>query len=156
MFNRYNRLVRILATATIAIAFGAMLGSGLTGCAVKPVLTAMATQEGIASYYSNDFNGRRTSDGEIFDNEKFTAAHRTYPFGTMVCVTNLTTGAKVTVRINDRGPVKTERVIDLSFAAARALGIDRMGLARVRLNVVEWGKKSGHADVERSCSQQML
>jgi rare lipoprotein A len=99
----------------------------------------MATQEGIASYYSNDFQGRTTSDGEIFDNSKLTAAHRTYPFGTIVKVTNLATDAEVTVRINDRGPVKQERVIDLSFAAAKAIGIDRAGLGKVRLEVVKWG-----------------
>ena len=110
------------------------------GCAVKPALTSKTTQEGLASYYSNDFDGRKTSSGEIFDNSKLTAAHRTYPFGTIVQVTNLETNVKVTVRINDRGPVKPERVIDLTYAAARVIGIDRAGLGRVRLDVVEWGK----------------
>jgi rare lipoprotein A len=101
----------------------------------------MATQEGLASYYSQDFQGRKTADGETFDNSKLTAAHRTYPFGTIVRVTNLTTDAAVEVRINDRGPVKQERVIDLTLAAAKAIGIDRAGLGRVRLDVVEWGKR---------------
>ena len=142
MFESQVQRLRILASSIILIAIGIAFTGGLTGCAVKPVLTAMATQEGIASYYSNDFNGRHTSDGEIFDNGKYTAAHRTYPFGTVVRVTNITTGANVTVRINDRGPVKTERIIDLTYAAARAIGIDKMGLARVRLDVVEWGKKN--------------
>ncbi len=104
-------------------------------------MTALGTQEGIASYYSNDFQGRKTSSGEIFDNSKFTAAHRTLPFGTVVRVTNVTNGREVEVRINDRGPVKTERIIDLTLAAARAIGIDREGLGRVRIEVVEWGKK---------------
>ncbi len=111
----------------------------LSGCAAVPKTTNLATQVGIASYYSNDFQGRKTSDGEIFDNSKLTAAHRTYPFGTIVKVTNLATDATVTVRINDRGPVKQERVIDLSFAAAKAIGIDRAGLGKVRLEVVKWG-----------------
>ena len=118
-----------------------MIAFAISGCGVRPVLTAVATQEGLASYYSNDFVGRKTSNGEIFDNRKMTAAHRSYPFGTIVRVTNLETGTNVTVRINDRGPVKPERVIDLTYAAACALGIERAGLGRVRLNVVEWGKK---------------
>ena len=118
-----------------------VLAAGLlNSCSVAPVLTALGTQEGIASYYSNDFQGRKTSNGEIFDNSKYTAAHRVYPFGTIVKVTNLATNAEVEVRINDRGPVKQERVIDLSFAAAKAIGIDRSGLGKVRLHVVKWGR----------------
>ncbi|MFI5202202.1 MAG: septal ring lytic transglycosylase RlpA family protein [Candidatus Kapaibacterium sp.] len=118
-----------------AIAFAA------SGCAVRPNVTSAKTQEGIASYYSNDFQGRRTADGEIFDNSKFTAAHRTYPFGTVVRVMNLATDAAVDVRINDRGPVKQERLIDLTQAAAKALGIIRTGLGRVKIDVIEWGNK---------------
>jgi rare lipoprotein A len=117
-----------------------LLASFSSGCAVGPVITAMATQQGIASYYSQEFQGCTTSNGEIFDNSKLTAAHRTYPFGTIVRVTNLKTNAVVEVRINDRGPVKKERVIDLSFAAAQAIGIDHSGLGQVRLDVVKWGK----------------
>src|SRR5947209_6732278 len=111
-------------TAPIALVMGLtalLLGS----CAVQHSIRAAATQEGIASYYSNDFQGRRTSNGEIFDNRRFTAAHRTYPFGTIVRVTNLDNEVQVTVRINDRGPVKPERIIDLTYAAANKLGIVR-------------------------------
>lgn len=118
-----------------------LIALALSGCAVRPLITAMGTQEGIASYYSNDFQGRKTADGEIFDNSKLTAAHRSYPFGTLVRVTNIATEATVEVRINDRGPVKQERVIDLTLAAAKAIGIDRAGLGRVRLEVVEWGNQ---------------
>jgi rare lipoprotein A len=114
----------------------------MASCAVRPSLRSVATQEGLASYYSNDFNGRKTSSGEIFDNRRFTAAHRTYPFGTLVRVTNLDTDAEVTVRINDRGPVKPERVIDLTFAAAKQIGIVRAGLGHVRIDVIEWGHKT--------------
>ncbi|MDP4198542.1 MAG: septal ring lytic transglycosylase RlpA family protein [Bacteroidota bacterium] len=114
----------------------------LSSCAVHSTIRAVATQEGLASYYSNDFQGRRTSSGEIFDNSRFTAAHRTYPFGTVVRVTNLESDAVVTVRINDRGPVKPERIIDLSYAAAQKLGILRSGLGHVRIDVVEWGRPS--------------
>ena len=127
--------IRLLIAAAVVL-----LSSLLSSCSVKPAMTAAGTQQGLASYYSNDFQGRKTSNGEIFDNKKLTAAHRTYPFGTVVCVTNLETEAKVTVRINDRGPVKPERVIDLTLAAAKLIGIDRQGLGRVRLDVVEWGR----------------
>jgi rare lipoprotein A len=123
-----------LASAIVLLAF---LSSG---CAISPIMKAMASQQGIASYYSQEFQGCTTSNGEVFDNSKLTAAHRTYPFGTIVKVTNLATHAEVEVRINDRGPVKKERVIDLSFAAAKAIGIDRAGLGQVRLDVVKWGK----------------
>jgi len=136
--NHYHGLVaRRLATSVAIIALAAVVSS----CAVRPIITAMGTEEGIASYYSNDFQGRKTSSGEIFDNSKLTAAHRRFPFGTVVRVTNLETYASVEVRINDRGPVKQERVIDLTLAAARAIGIERAGLGRVRVEVVEWGKR---------------
>ena len=130
-----------LARIALFVVASIVIASTISGCAVRPIITAMATQEGLASYYSQDFQGRRTADGETFDNSKLTAAHRTYPFGTIVRVTNLTTDAAVEVRINDRGPVKPERVIDLTLAAAKAIGIDRAGLGRVRLDVVEWGKR---------------
>ncbi len=110
------------------------------------MIKAAAIQEGIASYYSNDFQGRKTSNGEIFDNGKLTAAHRSYPFGTTVEVTNLDNDRQVQVRINDRGPVKPERIIDLSLAAAKQIGIDRSGLGRVRVSVIEWG----HGDPSKS------
>ena len=96
-------------------------------------------QEGMASYYANDFQGKRTTSGEIFDNEQLTAAHRSYPFGTIVRVTNLKNSQQVDVRINDRGPHKADRIIDLSFAAAKAIGMVRDGLAQVRVEVIKVG-----------------
>ena len=126
-----SRALAAGATAWIALA--------LSGCAYQPVLNAMAVQDGLASYYSDEFQGRKTSSGEIFDNARLTAAHRTYPFGTRVLVTNLETEQAVEVRINDRGPVKPERVIDLTRAAARKVGIERKGIGRVRIEVVQWG-----------------
>jgi rare lipoprotein A len=104
-----------------------------------PALNALGTQEGLASYYGNEFQGRKTSSGEIFNNSDLTAAHRTFPFGTLVRVTNLRTSATVDVRINDRGPKKAERIIDLTVRAARAIGIEREGLGRVRVEVLEYG-----------------
>ncbi len=99
------------------------------------------TEEGIASYYADDFHGRKTSNGEIFDMNGMTAAHRTLPFNTKVQVTNLQSGKSVIVRINDRGPFKDDRIIDLSLAAAKAVEMIGTGTARVRLQVVELGDK---------------
>jgi rare lipoprotein A len=94
----------------------------------KPLLA------GLASYYGS---GERTATGERFDPSGMTAAHRTLPFGTRVKVTRVDTGDSVVVRINDRGPFKRGRVIDLSEGAARSLGIMNVGLADVRLEVLK-------------------
>jgi len=99
----------------------------------------LLTLEGIASYYANDFHGKQTSNGEIFDMNALTAAHRTFPFGTKVRVTNLENNKTVVVRINDRGPFKEERMMDLSMGAAIEIDLIRTGTARVRLEVLEWG-----------------
>jgi len=93
-------------------------------------------EEGVASWYGPNFHGRRTASGEVFDMYAYTAAHRTLPFGSVVRVTRLDTGARVTVRINDRGPFKKNRILDLSYAAARELDLIRRGTARVRIEVV--------------------
>ncbi len=110
----------------------------LSGCG-SPILKAAATQEGLASFYGKEFEGRRTSNGEVFHKDDLTAAHRTFPFGTVLRVTNLKNGDQVEVRVNDRGPVKPERIIDLSYGAAKIIGLDKMGLTRVRLEVLAWG-----------------
>ena len=89
-----------------------------------------------ASYYGEPFHGRPTSSGEPFDMNAYTAAHRTLPFGTMVEVTNLENGKKVIVRINDRGPFVGNREIDLSRAAAEAIGMIGQGIARVSIKRV--------------------
>jgi len=94
---------------------------------------AADVQIGNASWYGPNFAGRLTSDGEIFDPSQLTAAHRTLPFGTLVKVTNLVNGESVVVRINDRGPFKPNRIIDLSRAAAEAIHMKSMGVARVKL-----------------------
>ena len=98
-------------------------------------------QVGVASWYGPKFHGRKTASGEIFDMHALTAAHRTLPFGTLVRVTYLKTGKSVVVRINDRGPWKRGRIIDLSYAAARKIGLVRDGTGRVRLEVVRWPSK---------------
>jgi rare lipoprotein A len=92
-----------------------------------------ALEEGQASYYGTELQGRRTASGEQFNPNAFTAAHRTLPFGTCLVVQNLSNGRRVRVRINDRGPYAERRIIDVSLAAARELGMIGTGTARVRL-----------------------
>lgn len=89
--------------------------------------------KGLASWYGGKFHGRRTASGEIYDKTAFTAAHKTLPFGTLVRVRSLRTGKEVVVRINDRGPYVKKRVIDLSGAAASALGFKSRGVSSVVL-----------------------
>ncbi|MBM3421873.1 MAG: septal ring lytic transglycosylase RlpA family protein [Chlorobi bacterium] len=95
--------------------------------------TVFHVDEGRASYYADSFHGKRTANGETFRLQEYTAAHRSLPFGTTVRVTNLNNGRNVTVRINDRGPHLKNRIIDLSPAAARNIGILGKGTARVRI-----------------------
>ncbi len=100
----------------------------------------LETSTGVASYYAHKFHGRRTASGEIFNMHSLTAAHRTYPFGTRVRVTNLENGMQVTVVVNDRGPFAKNRIIDLSLAAAKRIDMIRSGTAKVQLDVIEWGQ----------------
>lgn len=92
---------------------------------------------GEASWYGKAHQGQRTASGENFDMHALTAAHRTLPFGTIVRVTDLGNGRSVNVRINDRGPVRADRIIDLSYEAARKLGFVARGTARVKITVVD-------------------
>ncbi|MCB1007479.1 MAG: septal ring lytic transglycosylase RlpA family protein [Acidobacteria bacterium] len=107
------------------------------GCAsAKPRTAGSTYQRGVASWYGPGFHGRYTASGERYDMEAMTAAHPTLPFGTLVEVRNLDNGLATTVRINDRGPFKKNRIIDLSRAAARAIGMLGPGTARVELVAV--------------------
>ncbi len=92
-------------------------------------------QEGLAVWYGPGFHGRRTASGEVYDMYALTAAHPSLPFGTRIRVTNLRNGKSVVVRINDRGPFGGKYIIDLSYAAARAIGA--LKATRVRLEVLE-------------------
>jgi rare lipoprotein A len=98
--------------------------------------TQAVLQSGIASWYGKGFNGRRTATGERFNMYALTAAHRTLPLGSYVRVTSARNGRSVVVRINDRGPFNRRRIIDLSYAAASALGMQRSGTARVQIEQV--------------------
>lgn len=99
----------------------------------------LAVQLGLASFYGREFHGRKTANGETFDMEAMTAAHRTLPFGTMVKVTNLKNNLSVTAKINDRGPFVEGRMIDLSQGAAKKIGID--GVEQVRLEILQYPGK---------------
>jgi len=99
-----------------------------------------ATLHGVASWYGQEFAGRTTANGEIFDPMLFTAAHRTLPFGTVCDVTNATTGQTVRVRINDRGPFVGNRMIDLSYAAAQQIGLIDPGSGDVNVKIVSVGR----------------
>lgn len=101
--------------------------------ALSKPLAAFAPEEGLASWYGGKFQGRRTASGEIFDTNQLTAAHKTLPFGTLVRVTNLDNDKTTVVRINDRGPFVAGRIIDLSRAAAAAIGMTGKGVAPVRI-----------------------
>lgn len=98
------------------------------------------TERGIASFYADEFNGKRTASGEIYDMNELTAAHPSYPFNTIVIVTNLKNNKSVTVRINDRMPNFKNRIIDLSLKAAEKIEMIRDGIQEVTIEVIEWGK----------------
>lgn len=118
-----------------------LLLSFLGGCATRHEVTPSRLPQdelaGLASWYGDPYHGRRTASGEVYDMDAMTAAHRTLPFNAHVRVQRTDTGRQVRVRINDRGPYVDGRVIDLSRGAARALGMERLGLAPVRLTVLE-------------------
>ena len=96
-----------------------------------------ALGSGVASYYDAEFAGRRTASGERYRSSDFTAAHRTAPFGSHIRVRNLGNGREVVVRVNDRGPWSRGRIIDLSYAAAKVIGLQQSGTARVSLTLLD-------------------
>ncbi|RZL29099.1 MAG: septal ring lytic transglycosylase RlpA family protein [Pedobacter sp.] len=109
-----------------------------TGQAQEVVAKAADTTKKIiyTTYYAKKFEGRKTTSGQRYRSAKFTAAHRTLPFGTIVKVKNLRTGKTVEVRVNDRGPFSKKFSLDISQAAAKTLGIYRLGYARVEISYV--------------------
>jgi rare lipoprotein A len=126
-----------IPTAVIVVAL--LTGLTLTaGCyRRRPGEAGAVDQVGQASWYGEAFQGRPTASGEPFDMYVHTAAHRNLPFGTRVRVTNLENGRSVVVRINDRGPWVEGRIIDLSYAAARELGMLEAGVVRVELRLLD-------------------
>jgi rare lipoprotein A len=125
-----ERAGRVCAVLTVALALSA------AACARLSYAPKSVVEVGVASWYGQEFHGRPTSSREVYDMNDMTAAHRTLPFGTHVMVTDLANDRSVVVRINDRGPFVRGRIIDLSYAAARVLGIVGPGTARVRLEIL--------------------
>jgi rare lipoprotein A len=120
-----------------ALALAACLAAAPASPQAKAATSeAKGAETGIASWYGPDFHGKPTSSGEIYDKEKLSCAHRTLPFGSYVLVRNLDNGSSVVVRVNDRGPFAKNRIIDLSEAAARIVGMIPTGTARVSIEVI--------------------
>jgi rare lipoprotein A len=113
-------------------------------CSLLPVMAteALAIETGLASYYSDKFQGRKTASGQQYDRNKLTAAHRTLPIGSQIEVTNLKNQSSVIVTINDRGPYVGNRTLDLSYAAAKELGLVTSGVAPVAFNMLGAEKNS--------------
>ncbi len=153
---RNSKFENVLAAAVVLL----LVGSGCAHRQTAPVATASDVQEqtveneqteppvtakepkagktekGLASWYGEPYHGRRTASGEVYDMHGMTAAHRTLAFGTVVRVTRRDTNAAVKVRVNDRGPFIEGRVIDLSYAAAKKIALDRDGIAPVKVEVL--------------------
>ncbi|MFM8550731.1 MAG: septal ring lytic transglycosylase RlpA family protein [Nitrospiraceae bacterium] len=131
-----KNVTRFVKTSWLLILCGVLA----TACTCLPKgqadLDVGMKERGIASWYGEDFHGWVTASGEIFDMESLSGAHRTLPLGTVVRVTNVENGKQVRVRINDRGPYVSGRILDLSYAAARKLGMAEGGLSAVSLEVV--------------------
>lgn len=107
-----------------------------------PELSYQRSWIGLSSWYGEDFHGKKTANGEIFDMYALTAAHRTLPLGTLIRVTNLENNRSVVVKVNDRGPYVEGRILDLSYGAAKALGFENMGIAKVHIQVISFGDNS--------------
>ncbi|GHU04062.1 endolytic peptidoglycan transglycosylase RlpA [Spirochaetia bacterium] len=128
-----KRVTILFLTGLVFMAFFAPRYAGAQTPAQAPADTGAFRQEGIASWYGNQFNGRPTASGEIFNSNLYTAAHPTLPFGTLLLVTNSSNGRQVVVRVNDRGPFVAGRIIDLSRVAAERLDMLGSGTAMVVL-----------------------
>ncbi len=138
-----------LALVVVVASLGAAQGPNNSGATPAPNSKAQTKPEvriqagkpkpyqiGTASWYGENFDGKPTASGEPYDMYDMTAAHLTLPLGSYVRVTNLRNGRAVVVRVNDRGPIVPGRIIDLSYGAASALGYDKRGVQRVRLDLV--------------------
>lgn len=128
----------LLSATTLA---GAQAGDSTAPVSTPTAPTPAASsggsnEQGLAAVYSDRLNGHRTANGQRYDRNKLTAAHKTLPFGTQLKVTNTSNGKSVIVRINDRGPKEADRILDISPRAARALSIRSRGMAKVTTEVI--------------------
>ncbi len=134
--NTYSHRTRLSTSSSLALLFCLSLGA----CSWVPKgdvqLDVGIKDRGVASWYGVQFHGRKAANGELYDMEALTAAHRTMPLGSVVRVTNLINGKHLHVRITDRGPYEKGRIIDLSRRAAMQLGMEREGLTYVQIEIV--------------------
>jgi rare lipoprotein A len=130
--RRYGFAVTAFAVASLYIGC-----AGTSRYGHAPGDNTSFCQTGVASYYGAELNGHKTASGERYDMHDLTAAHLTLPFNTRVRVTNLSNKKSVVVRINDRGPYTKRRVIDLSYAAAKQIGLVAIGTGKVKIEVIE-------------------
>jgi rare lipoprotein A (peptidoglycan hydrolase) len=149
---RLSRFSRLLATSLFLSLVIAMPAHARNGRRKKATVSKHVTR---ASWYGRSFQGKPTASGAIFNPHHLTAAHRTIHLGSKVKVTELRSGRSVVVQITDRGPFLPDRDIDLSYAAARQLGIVRRGVARVRLELLDHRLPSPEAPVVTACSWPM-
>jgi rare lipoprotein A len=148
VFGAAHEFLRCIAApagvVSIGVIFALISSSDSIAQSVSRQPRVLDTQVGDATLYGPQFEGKKTASGRIFEGDKLLAAHRTYPFGTVVRVTCLLNKKSVTVVVVDRGPFgKNHRegaIIDLSPSAAKKLGIVKLGQARVKLEVLSWGK----------------
>ena len=142
MFARLSFVILLCTLFAFSGCSGATHRRGYDRMGGKPVYAQKKTKigytfSGDASFYGRGFDGKKTASGEYFDKDDFTCAHRTLPFGTKLRIVRKKTGASVVVRVNDRGPFVKKRVLDLSEAAGKALGLDKAGHAQVTATVIE-------------------
>jgi len=133
-------VIFFLVSCGSSIAYGDYVNTtGMSRKQIESIKNHPKTQIGIASYYGKKFHKKRTANGEIFNMYKVSAAHKSYPLGTKVRVTNLENGKSLKLVINDRGPFVSGRIIDLSYKAARKLGFVNQGKVKVRIDVLRLG-----------------
>ncbi len=133
-------IIFLLISCGSSIAYGDYVNTtGMSRKQIESIKNHPKTQIGIASYYGKKFQKKRTANGEIFNMYKVSAAHKSYPLGTKVRVTNLENGKSLKLVINDRGPFVSGRIIDLSYKAARKLGFVNQGTVKVRIDVLRLG-----------------
>lgn len=133
-------IIFFITSCGSSIAYGDYVNTtGMSRKQIEAIKNHPKTQIGIASYYGKKFHKKRTANGEIFNMYKVSAAHKSYPLGTKVRVTNLENGKSLKLVINDRGPFVRGRIIDLSYKAARKLGFVNQGTVKVRIDVLRLG-----------------
>jgi rare lipoprotein A len=137
-------LIRRVAIVVVPVVVLVMHGCAARSKNPAPTASILEVREGLASYYGPGFDGKLTASGLRFDMKSMVAAHPSYPFGTVVRVTNMANGRAVELHVVDRGPARGPRaegvIIDVSYGAANALSFVRAGRTPVRVEVIRWGK----------------